>query len=315
MIPKTQRTIPKETGKKFKNIGTRFYSGRTKKWEKPWKEFTAARIQSEIIDKGITVPALFLSLEELLAPCKKTRTKKTVQRPQNDYVIYRKEVQAEILAAHPDTPFIEISRITSVKWEKETQEKRNFFTLLAAIGNLIHNDVFPDYQYKPTNKKTIPRSHMGPDKEAQPWELSASMPHVWTPDNGHFKLNDEHSQKVQEPIKQELVNYEAKTLAQVKDPSRDNSQLLSSFRPLLPSKDSAFHLVKPQVDRSARNFPFFYPYFTIRKIVPVKILSSFPEQFFDNRPKTSSNDEFPNALHMLADFAINDAQKSGFNQK
>ncbi|CAG8622651.1 1009_t:CDS:2 [Ambispora leptoticha] len=147
-----------------------------KKWEKTWQQCTARRIESEIIRKGIQVPSLFLSLEELLAPCKKTRTKSTTQRPQNDYVIYRKEVQAETLHFFPDTKFTDISKIASEKWEAETQERRNFFTFLAAIGNLIHSDVFPDYQFKPNLKKKTLKSDTRLDRELQPWEQAASMP-------------------------------------------------------------------------------------------------------------------------------------------
>ncbi|CAG8586574.1 12857_t:CDS:2 [Ambispora gerdemannii] len=147
-----------------------------KKWEKTWQQCTARRIESEIIRKGIQVPSLFLSLEELLAPCKKTRTKSTTQRPQNDYVIYRKEVQAETLHFFPETKFTDISKIASEKWEAETQERRNFFTFLAAIGNLIHSDVFPDYQFKPNLKKKTLKSDTKFDRELQPWEQAASMP-------------------------------------------------------------------------------------------------------------------------------------------
>jgi len=143
-----------------------------------WKQAITARIHSEIIEKKIKVPALCLSLEQLLAPCKKTRYKGKRPRPQNVFVIYRKEVNAQISATTPDTKFNDISKIASNKWKNENQHVKDFFTLLSAVVQLIHCDVFPDYQYKPmpTSRQKRPQHRK---MSQRPWQKSAVTPHIW----------------------------------------------------------------------------------------------------------------------------------------
>ncbi|CAG8498788.1 3549_t:CDS:2 [Ambispora leptoticha] len=217
------------------------------KWEKYWHERTLVRIESEIIKKGIPIPHTFLTLEELLAPCKQSRARKTIQRPQNDYVIYRKEVSAELSNNYPNTHFQDVSRIASQRWNNEAQEKRNFFTILAFVGNLIHADVFPDYQYKPNSKKRNLKNKSSEEKEEKPWEKAASQPQKQ-------EKNEEHG-----------------ILSSKSSPSSSSSS--SSTRA------SAFRLVKQESSTTTTSSflrkppPSFTPYPVVRKI-PVKVIST-----------------------------------------
>src|SRR3954447_19680479 len=64
-----------------------------------------------------------IPLEQLLAPCKKTRGKKgRITRPQNAFILYRKDFQETIKTENPRADFKEISRIAGTRWKNETDQ-------------------------------------------------------------------------------------------------------------------------------------------------------------------------------------------------
>lgn len=121
-------------------------------WRKKWDDETTTLIQSELVTRGRQIPCIILSvisLRELLAPSK--RTKNTIPRPQNVWVLYRKYVQAKI-STNPQgqvVGFGNVSKLASRDWLHESGYVKDFFAVLQDIAQRIHKKVFPQYQYKP----------------------------------------------------------------------------------------------------------------------------------------------------------------------
>jgi hypothetical protein len=140
-------------------------------WRKKWSDATNTFIKEINVPHSIT---LVISPEELLAPSKKNDIKnrnrkgtgksgreRKIPRPQNPYVLYRKYQGSK----NPSLIFNNLSKKASQEWQKESQDVRNFFAKLAAIGELIHKNVFPQYKYKPRERKKVKKSTQ-PDKMA-----------------------------------------------------------------------------------------------------------------------------------------------------
>ncbi|RIA80444.1 high mobility group box domain-containing protein, partial [Glomus cerebriforme] len=102
-----------------------------------------------MVQEGFTFPT-HIPLEQLLAPCKKTRGKKgRITRPQNAFILYRKDLQDKIKNENPQADFKEISKIAGNRWKNEADQVKNNYTLLATLGGLVHQDLFPNYKYQP----------------------------------------------------------------------------------------------------------------------------------------------------------------------
>ncbi|CAG8577228.1 8827_t:CDS:2, partial [Ambispora gerdemannii] len=294
------------------------------KWEKFWQERTLVRIESEIFKKGIPIPHTFLTLEELLAPCKQSRARKTIQRPQNDYVIYRKEVSAELSINYPNTHFQDVSRIASQRWNSEAQEKRNFFTILAFVGNLIHADVFPDYH---NSEVEIPSSANSDEKLVNNCNNKhkikrqtildfrdpiVSDPRAFT----HQQHQHQHREPKQEKNEEHEIHSSKSSSSSPSSPTR-----ASAFR-LVKQKSSSSDLLRCASSSSLRKPPHsFTPYPIVRKI-PIKVISSCSSSSNDIKssnettvtsstpssastaPSSPMSIDDTNPLHTLADIAL-----------
>ncbi|CAJ0644748.1 1453_t:CDS:2 [Entrophospora sp. SA101] len=107
------------------------------------------------IDKQITLP-----LEELIRPTLKSR-KGNIPRPQNLFVIYRKDLQAKLVLKHgPDvgSNLALVSKRASKSWERESQSIREIFEVIAELAKKVHERIYPGYVYKP--KKRLLKSAM-----------------------------------------------------------------------------------------------------------------------------------------------------------
>ncbi|CAG8502461.1 3591_t:CDS:2 [Diversispora eburnea] len=109
------------------------------------------RTRSEI-DRQITVP-----IENLIRPTTKSR-KGGIPRPQNPFVIYRRDLQAKLTARlGPDVgshlPFV--SKEASRKWEIEREDIKNIYEVMAELAKKVHERTYPDYVYKPRKHRFL----------------------------------------------------------------------------------------------------------------------------------------------------------------
>ncbi|CAG8756416.1 38706_t:CDS:1 [Gigaspora margarita] len=99
---------------------------------------------------------LTLSIEEILAPRKQKKNTQNNPRPQNGFILFRKEFSAHVkeqnsirirsINAH------EISKEASQYWDTLPPQVKQFFTILAKIADIRHKLTYPDYVYKPQKK-------------------------------------------------------------------------------------------------------------------------------------------------------------------
>ncbi|EXX57020.1 uncharacterized protein OCT59_002502 [Rhizophagus irregularis] len=99
-----------------------------------------------------------LSLYDLLTPLENHRTSK-IPRPQNSFVIYRRNLQAKMaLSQAANSSFDRLDKISKVagnRWKNETKEIKELFAFLADCAKKVHNCIFPGYVYNPKRYPTI----------------------------------------------------------------------------------------------------------------------------------------------------------------
>ncbi|CAG8603416.1 6962_t:CDS:1 [Paraglomus occultum] len=137
---------------------------------KEFKEVMRTVIRKHIsnIEKKFDIMSTTLPLEELLWGGKKKRGCRGISRPQNAFVLYRKDVQARLLLERENklgedssklSPknasgfFSEISSTASKEWAKESQNVKDFFLELSKAAYSIHKELFPEYKYCPKSGK------------------------------------------------------------------------------------------------------------------------------------------------------------------
>jgi len=98
---------------------------------------------------------LFLSVNELISPSQMSRTfrrDESIPRPQNAFIIYRRNLVASLKEKCGDVRFRDISDEASEAWRNERQEVKQFFKCLAVMGKIVHSQKWPGYIYKPKRK-------------------------------------------------------------------------------------------------------------------------------------------------------------------
>ncbi|GES74932.1 high mobility group box domain-containing protein [Rhizophagus clarus] len=119
------------------------------------------RVVSSYIDEATLLKIkqhTTLSLYDLLTPLENHRTSK-VPRPQNSFVIYRRNLQAKMALSHTTNSSFDrldkISKVAGKKWKNETKEIKELFAFLADCAKKVHNCIFPGYVYSPRRYATI----------------------------------------------------------------------------------------------------------------------------------------------------------------
>lgn len=94
-----------------------------------------------------------LSLSDLWTPSVTSRSKGT-PRPQNSFMLYRKNVSKGLYIMNKPMSVIHSSKMASYLWNK--LESKDFWYQLAKIAKAIHLKFYPNYKYNPVknNKKS-----------------------------------------------------------------------------------------------------------------------------------------------------------------
>ncbi|CAG8555945.1 7187_t:CDS:2 [Ambispora gerdemannii] len=99
---------------------------------------------------------LTLSIEELTKPAVKNRGESDKPpRPQNSWIIFRKDYEANLRLCyqHVKLKVKETAKECSLKWRKLPSEVKHFFKILEKIACANHQNLYPNYKYKPQNTK------------------------------------------------------------------------------------------------------------------------------------------------------------------
>ncbi|CAG8630792.1 9730_t:CDS:2 [Paraglomus occultum] len=125
--------------------------------------YTSCLTQSEL--SLLTAPpyVLTLSVDTLLNPIPKQRRTRFKQdlppRPQNSWVLFRKDFECQLRAQHPDVMYTlhEISAIAGVQWKNQPTAVKQYFRVLSKLALHRHNIMYPDYTYRPRKSKRARR--------------------------------------------------------------------------------------------------------------------------------------------------------------
>jgi hypothetical protein len=130
------------------------FSGKTANLNYP---LIVDKVVSTLIDEATLQKIedyLTLSLYDLIIPSENFRTGK-IPRPQNSFIIYRRNYQASLALSdttNANATLDEVSKTSSNSWNKETQEVKKLFNLLAECAKEVHNFIYPNYVYNPSRK-------------------------------------------------------------------------------------------------------------------------------------------------------------------
>ncbi|CAI2188160.1 1710_t:CDS:2 [Funneliformis geosporum] len=122
------------------------------------KNSTIKGLFEEILDKYSDIKTI-LTIPELLAPATKSRAQGT-PRPQNAYIIFRKDISKGLyILNHRDgqksKSVIYTSKIASFIWRtiKSSTREFEFWMKLYRIACLKHSETYENYKYRPVRKK------------------------------------------------------------------------------------------------------------------------------------------------------------------
>ncbi|CAG8506242.1 5038_t:CDS:1 [Paraglomus brasilianum] len=97
--------------------------------------------------------SLTASLNTLLDPTRTNRARRNSYppRPRNSWLIFRTDYKNKLRVIHPDQPSTieKVSKLASSDWANQSEEVKQFFTVLSKMAKKLHEDVYPNYIYHP----------------------------------------------------------------------------------------------------------------------------------------------------------------------
>ncbi|CAI2177117.1 10517_t:CDS:1 [Funneliformis geosporum] len=101
---------------------------------------------------------VFLPIKELIAPLPKKLRSNKIPRPQNHFLIYRRDFQAKLIfekGSQFASKLDYVSKDASKSWSKISTGIKNVYICLAQLAKKVHAATYPGYVYQP--KKRIER--------------------------------------------------------------------------------------------------------------------------------------------------------------
>ncbi|KAG1445792.1 hypothetical protein G6F56_009791 [Rhizopus delemar] len=86
--------------------------------------------------------------------------KANIPRPLNCFLIYRNEMQKEILEQCPGANHRDLSKIIAKRWREATELEKEPFRIKSRIAKQEHTRMYPDYKYAPKRKETPKRAYI-----------------------------------------------------------------------------------------------------------------------------------------------------------
>ncbi|CAG8539245.1 20394_t:CDS:1, partial [Racocetra persica] len=192
------------------------------------------------------------AIEQLLAPCKKTKkNQERTPKPPNAFILYRKDIQSEIKEENPNVNLVQISKIIAERWANAPDETKNRYTILAALCDRVHRDIFTDDKVMSESKE----SNMKSVESLKPWSILPSVIALGepqsSPNENIFSLNSAIPQENYESV--DLLQKEQfATESQYLNP---NIRLSDSFQ--VNEQIETNHLIYLNYEiQSTENLPF-----------------------------------------------------------
>src|SRR5688572_7990789 len=93
-----------------------------------------------------------LNLPELWSNASNTRAS-GIPRPQNSFILYRKDISKGLLKAIGSMPVCDSSRFASFKWKSLNKYEKRFWNQLFEIVKVKHSIDYPNYKFRPNRNK------------------------------------------------------------------------------------------------------------------------------------------------------------------
>ncbi|CAJ0645305.1 2122_t:CDS:2 [Entrophospora sp. SA101] len=103
------------------------------------------------IENQIAVP-----LKQLISP-RENRRRRCIPRPQNNFVLYRRNFHAVITKERGHAVaknFKLISNMAAKNWAEESNEIKQLYELIADCAKKVHDCTYPQYVYQPKHKSS-----------------------------------------------------------------------------------------------------------------------------------------------------------------
>ncbi|CAG8531825.1 8372_t:CDS:1 [Cetraspora pellucida] len=113
---------------------------------------------NELFSSPLPPYQLTLEIDELISPPKNSRKAKkflknphtsSPPRPQNAFVLFRRDFYAKLRIEGIKMKNGDISRLASEEWHKQPKEVLRYFEILEQLAKDKHNEMYPDYKYSP----------------------------------------------------------------------------------------------------------------------------------------------------------------------
>nr|CAG8554839.1 6448_t:CDS:2 [Entrophospora candida] len=98
-----------------------------------------------------------LTISELLQPSSNSRAKDT-PRPQNPFMLYRKDLSKVISKIYKPISVGQSSRLASERWKLLDSDSKLLWSRMSKVAKDLHTGMYPDYKYTPV------RNHKKSDK-------------------------------------------------------------------------------------------------------------------------------------------------------
>ncbi|CAG8510197.1 14896_t:CDS:1 [Cetraspora pellucida] len=126
--------------------------------------------------------------------CSKAQLEKRPPRPPNAFILYRREKQPAILAAHRHLTNAQISRYIADLWRGESNETRLHWEREADKTKLEHMKAYPNYVYRPNKKGKNDKKRRERRKSSNPLLSTNSV------EPGPFKVKINKGQNRMNPL-------------------------------------------------------------------------------------------------------------------
>ena len=100
------------------------------------------------------------SLEDLLDPNQRQRNNSTTPpRPKNSFIIFRKNFEGFLRESHPGQSYNiqTVSRLAGEEWSNLPDTVKKYFDVLAKLARLRHKIAYPNYTYRPRQRRQLRR--------------------------------------------------------------------------------------------------------------------------------------------------------------
>ncbi|CAG8584312.1 9192_t:CDS:1 [Paraglomus occultum] len=133
---------------------------------------------------------LTIPLDTLL-PNSKHRTACLAPRPQNPWILFRKDFEAKYRKHAPTISARTISSLASETWRKDERNLKRFFQVLAKITVIIHQTTYPEYKFSPKKTGKEKKWVFKYDARSLQYEEIMEEPAIDAIDAEHQRMNGE----------------------------------------------------------------------------------------------------------------------------